>query len=641
MTTALAQALSAALLHFVWQGLLVAFLLWVALFILRKQSAHSRYLASCFALVLVALLPVVTAYVLYSAPTPVSALVAGVTLPPAISAGFTLPVPSQSTWATVWQSWAVPVWSLGVLLFSVRLVWGCREVSMMRRRGTPAQMSIVANVQALAARLGITRPISVLMASAEDGPSVVGWIRPVVLLPTATLIGLTTAQLEAVLAHEVAHIRRHDYLVNLGQILLETVLFYHPAVWWISARIRRERELCCDDLAVQSCGDAVCYARALTKLERLRLSAPSLAMGSTDGPLMYRIQRLLGSGSHERPSKLPGILALSLGLACFAINLHWAKGQERHAELARVVSDTEQTSVRDAPGVNVDLGGAAVLHRSSVEYPPPAREKNIQGPVTVEATLDADGAVNDARVVSGPSELRRAALQSVLEWHFVPGTGGPVRQVSMNFDAAAAKRAEAENSQLHDVAVRTHGGETRMFVMSDGGERRAYAFTARPDDIARQQELLENRAQLEERTKLLEKELATRKQANIQLEAGSLELREQQQQLEREAVAAREQLSALAEVVVEDSPTVLGRKVGRIFSRGYSNEASQSLLSRLPVHLGDTLTEQAMENLAAAVRKLDQHPDARPNFRLIREEDGTVTLLLTPPSGNSWERIQK
>jgi len=261
--------------------------------------------------------------------------------------------------------------------------------------------------------------------------------------------------------------------------------------------------------------------------------------------------------------------------------------------------------------------------------------------VTVEATLDADGAVNDARVVSGPSELRRAALQSVLEWHFVPGTGGPVRQVSMNFDAAAAKRAEAENSQLHDVAVRTHGGETRMFVMSDGGERRAYAFTARPDDIARQQELLENRAQLEERTKLLEKELATRKQANIQLEAGSLELREQQQQLEREAVAAREQLSALAEVVVEDSPTVLGRKVGRIFSRGYSNEASQSLLSRLPVHLGDTLTEQAMENLAAAVRKLDQHPDARPNFRLIREEDGTVTLLLTPPSGNSWERIQK
>ncbi len=630
MTTALAQALSAALLHFVWQGLLVAFLLWVALFILRKQSAHSRYLASCFALVLVALLPVITASILYSTSTPASIPLGGVTQPPALSAGFTLSVPSQSTWAVAWQSWAVPVWSLGVLLFSIRLVWGCREVSMMRRRGTPAQTTIIANVQTLAARLGITRPISVLMTSAEDGPSVVGWIRPVVLLPTATLIGLTTAQLEAVLAHEVAHIRRHDYLVNLGQILLETVLFYHPAVWWISARIRRERELCCDDLAVQSCGDAVCYARALTKLERLRVSAPALAMGSTDGPLMYRIQRLLGAGTHERPSKLSGILALSLGLTCFAINLHWAKAQQRHSEEPRV---EEPSMVRDAAGVNVDLGGAPVLHRSSVEYPGPAREKNIQGSVTVEATLDPDGSVNDAHVVSGPSELRRAALQSVLEWHFVPGAGGSVRQVTMNFDAAAARRAEQEQPRS-EVGVRTQGGETRLFVMNDGWEKRAFAFTPGAGDNARQQELLEHKAQIEERTRLLEKELAARQLDNVQLDAGNAELREKQQQLEREAADAREQVNALAELQAGNSRGVAGRKVGRIIFRGYSNEVGQSLTSRLPIHLGDTLTEQAAENFHAAVQKLDPHPDARPNYRLIPEEDGTVTIFLASPH---WE----
>ena len=146
----------------------------------------------------------------------------------------------------------------------------------------------------------------------------------------ATLLGLTTQQLEAVLAHELAHIRRYDYLVNLLQMAVETLLFYHPAVWWTSSRIRHERELCCDDLAVASCGDALCYARALTRLERLRIATPAMALGSTGGPLAYRIQRLIGAGTRGYGySKLPGLLALIAGLACFGLNIHWAHGQEK------------------------------------------------------------------------------------------------------------------------------------------------------------------------------------------------------------------------------------------------------------------------------------------------------------------------
>jgi beta-lactamase regulating signal transducer with metallopeptidase domain len=99
-------------------------------------------------------------------------------------------------------------------------------------------------------------------------------------------------QSEAVLAHECAHIRRYDYLVNLLQSLPETVLFHHPAVWWISAPIRHERELCCDDLAVRSCGDVLCYARALASLERLRVTPLRLALSVSDGSLLYRIRRL-------------------------------------------------------------------------------------------------------------------------------------------------------------------------------------------------------------------------------------------------------------------------------------------------------------------------------------------------------------
>ncbi len=127
-----------------------------------------------------------------------------------------------------------------------------------------------------------------------------GWIRPALLLPAATLAGLTPQQLEAVLAHELAHILRYDYVVNMLQTVVETLLFYHPAVWWASGRMRQERELCCDDLAVSACGDALCYARALTRLERLRVGAPAhagLALGSTGGSLLYRIRRIMGEVS--------------------------------------------------------------------------------------------------------------------------------------------------------------------------------------------------------------------------------------------------------------------------------------------------------------------------------------------------------
>ncbi len=156
-----------------------------------------------------------------------------------------------------------------------------------------------------------------------------GWLRPALLLPAATVMGLTAQQLEAVLAHEFAHILRYDHLVNMLQTGVETLLFYHPAVWWASARIRQERELCCDDLAVASCGDALCLARALTRLERLRLTTPRLALSSNGGPLLYRIQRLAGvTGGRRGPSKLPGMLALSLGLVCLALNLQWARGQQ-------------------------------------------------------------------------------------------------------------------------------------------------------------------------------------------------------------------------------------------------------------------------------------------------------------------------
>src|SRR5258708_40140426 len=122
----------------------------------------------------------------------------------------------------------------------------------------------------LARRVRCAGRVTLRVCEKVAAPSVVGWLRPVVLVPASALTGLTAAQLEALLLHELAHVRRHDYLVNLIQTGVETLLFYHPAVWWVSRRIRQERENCCDDLAAQLCGSAVAYPRALAAMEELR-----------------------------------------------------------------------------------------------------------------------------------------------------------------------------------------------------------------------------------------------------------------------------------------------------------------------------------------------------------------------------------
>ena len=138
-------------------------------------------------------------------------------------------------------------------------------------------------------------------------PTVIGWLKPVVLLPASALAGLAPNQIEAILAHELAHIRRHDYLVNLCRRVVETLLFYHPAVWWLSRRIRAERENCCDDLAVSLCGDPVAYAAALAELEGLRSTTGDLVLAATGGSLLQRVRRLLGAPTHA--GRAPGWLA--------------------------------------------------------------------------------------------------------------------------------------------------------------------------------------------------------------------------------------------------------------------------------------------------------------------------------------------
>jgi hypothetical protein len=186
-------------------------------------------------------------------------------------------------------------------------------------------------VRELTARLHIRRTIHILETATLQIPAVVGWFDPVVLVPAGILGHLTGDQLRAVLTHELAHLRRYDHLVNLVQCLTEALLFFHPAVWWLSRQIREDREYCCDDVAVEVCGDVLSYARTLQDLEEIRAGEPLSQKGfgtqqailaATGGSLMHRITRLFGVRPTPQRSfgnwVFPGLMVVLLMTALFA-----------------------------------------------------------------------------------------------------------------------------------------------------------------------------------------------------------------------------------------------------------------------------------------------------------------------------------
>jgi hypothetical protein len=209
----------------------------------------------------------------------------------------------------------VELWFAGVVCFTLRAAGGFFLVEKLKRRETrPLSSELRDRCQALERRLGINRAVRFCESRLVAAPAMMGWLRPVVLLPVTAVTGLSEQQLDAVIAHELAHIRRLDAFVNLFQVLAEALLFYHPAVWWVNRRIRAERENCCDDEAIRACGDATEYAHALTLIEEWR-SAPVLVMAASRSALAARVLRLLGmeriTGGIRSAGFATGVLCLA------------------------------------------------------------------------------------------------------------------------------------------------------------------------------------------------------------------------------------------------------------------------------------------------------------------------------------------
>lgn len=306
------STLGVVLLHFLWQGTLVALLVASAARALGKAAARERYALFCFGLFALPLLPLITWVYLSGQGLPGGA---------AIALSPSLPIASVDAYAIC--GW---MWIAGAAAFQLRLALAWFRATQLRRVGTALlEPAWQAELATLGERLGLRRAVRVFSSDRIEVPALVGWLEPVVLVPAGALVQLTSDQLRAVLAHELAHLARFDPWVNAAQSVIESLLFFHPAVWWLSTRIREEREYCCDDLAVEIVRDPLGYARALTSLESLRRQESALVLSSHGGSLMQRIRRITSrpQGAHGRqPLRFVPLLLSGLALSLAGGSAH-------------------------------------------------------------------------------------------------------------------------------------------------------------------------------------------------------------------------------------------------------------------------------------------------------------------------------
>lgn len=403
----LMHSLGWALLHFLWQGAALAALAAVLMSLCQRASA--RYVIAVGALALMLAAPIVTFFVLIPSGGTASALFspAIVTVAQHSTAGGNVAgTPSQfSRLSPSLEAlpWLVEAWLFGVAFFSLRSAGGFLLLETERRKQSTTPAARVLEIcQKLQQQLGLDRAIRYCVCQWLQAPAVIGWFRPIVFLPVTALTGLSEDQLQSVIAHELAHIQRLDPFVNLFQIVVETLLFYHPAVWWLNKRIRNEREHCCDDVAVSLCGNPVEYARALTIMEEWRIP-PALSMAANCGPLSERIFRVLGrkplSAERRGIGMTGGLLLLTAALAAgnALIGVAYPKP---------VVSAAEKSPAQIVPASMIEIAAASPRLNSSAQSSPAVAAK----PSPAHSQADEQQSTSDGSYIEG---MKAAGLNNL------------------------------------------------------------------------------------------------------------------------------------------------------------------------------------------------------------------------------------
>ena len=412
----LVGSLGWTLAHFLWQGLILGCATALLLTLMRNTRPEHRYTVACSALFLCLAWPAFEFW---------QRLQAGgaVTASGQFAAGASLSAREAADVSGYLQAnlvWVVSLWAVCASVLTLRIGLGMLWV---RKAGKlPAgDAAWQAKLERMAAQFGVSRSVRLRVVANLASPITAGWWSPVVLVPASLITGMSPHLLEALLAHEMAHVKRHDYLVNLGQNVVETLLFYHPAVWWISGRIRAEREQIADDIAASQLGEPRRLALALSELERFQFSSHHLAQAANGGDLMTRIKRLVRPDTQALNWKaaIPvlGLAATLLSACASTVPV---------AEHARMPLDQESVKER------------AVVEFSSCSkpvWPAESLKNGNTGAVTLAFLIGTDGKVKDSAVrkSSGFAPLDEAARVGIEKCSFKPATvnGKPVEDWMM------------------------------------------------------------------------------------------------------------------------------------------------------------------------------------------------------------------
>jgi beta-lactamase regulating signal transducer with metallopeptidase domain len=319
-------ALGWTLLHFLWQGAVLALIYAVIDRITRRTSAPSRYLVALGALALMPLVVGATFAVEMRTASPTNAIMQREAeinrlyldaAPTPIARNLTLvfsPTVSRRAWIANHMEpmlpWVDGVWMIGITLLALRAMGGWYQLQMLRRR---ARWTVPAEIEhqfhRISEQMRLARQISLRISDEVISPLAMGAWRATVILPVSAVLRMPPSELEAVLAHELAHIRRFDYLCNLFQTAVESILFFHPAVWWLSRTVRERREVCCDEVAVSVCADPIIYAQALLRLEEEKTTRLQLAVAlkGSNGSLLRRVKLVLGDRATAESRTTSGI----------------------------------------------------------------------------------------------------------------------------------------------------------------------------------------------------------------------------------------------------------------------------------------------------------------------------------------------
>jgi D-alanyl-D-alanine endopeptidase (penicillin-binding protein 7) len=398
------------LVHFVWQGALIGCAAAIALTALRNAKPQARYLVACVALLACLLWPAIGLLlrIAASASSGASQLYMS-------GAGASSPLgPTNGMFDFLQAHLAllVAAWASCAGALTLRMALGLTWIGYAAQRFNTDQ-AWQGRLSNLAERMGVGRPVRLRIVDKLASPITAGWWRPVVLVPASLVSGMAPDLLEALLAHELGHVKRFDYLVNLGQNLVEILLFYHPAVWWISGRIRAEREQIADELAAAALGEPRRLARALSELERVQFSAGGLAQAANGGDLMARVRRLVRP-DRQALSWKAAVPVLGLAAACVVMYANAATEPKHAAPHAHTRALADFSSCAKPLWPKADL------------------RAEHQGTVSLGFLIAADGTPEDSQVLtsSGYQGLDQAARVGIAKCHFRPATrdGQPVKE---------------------------------------------------------------------------------------------------------------------------------------------------------------------------------------------------------------------